>query len=116
MTNEYRQSQGKEPLQLVDSISKLAKEHNDLMLTFKKNLGHEGFYDRVKLIENSKANAENCAYSPDAPDILKKLLQQFIDDPPHNKNLLGDYNSIGIAIGRNSHKQWFVTQIFAKVQ
>ncbi|KAK8893157.1 hypothetical protein M9Y10_021572 [Tritrichomonas musculus] len=116
LTNEYRQQNGKDPLNLVDSISQLAKEHNDLMLTFKRGLGHDGFYDRAKKIENSKANAENCAFTSNKKDPLNALLNQFISDPPHQKNLLGDYNSIGIAIGKNSRNQWFVTQLFAKIQ
>lgn len=116
LTNDYRQQNGLEPLALNEAMNALAKEHNDLMLEFKRNLGHEGFYDRAKKIENSKSNAENCAFSSNKPDVLKALLDQFINDEPHKKNLLGDYNQVGIAIGQNSRKQWFVTQLFAKIQ
>lgn len=115
LTNEYRQQNGLEALVLNEAITALAKEHNDLMLAFKRNLGHEGFYDRAKKIENSKANAENCGFTTTRGDVLQSLLDQFKNDPPHNKNLLGDYNQVGIAIGQNSRKQWFVTQLFAKI-
>lgn len=119
LTNEYRQQNGKEALVLNDAITALAKEHNDLMLAFKRGLGHEGFYDRSKKIENSKSNAENCGFcsnKKEKSEVFRILLDQFINDPPHQKNLLGDYNQVGIAIGQNSRKQWFVTQLFAKVQ
>ena len=94
-------------------MSQIAKEHNDLMLSGKRGLGHEGFHERSKRIKNSIASAENVCYCSDQPDPLNVLFNALANHPPHRVNILGNYNAIGISVAKNSHGQWFVTQLFA---
>ncbi|KAK8883515.1 hypothetical protein M9Y10_042607 [Tritrichomonas musculus] len=116
ITNEFRKKNGKSPLKLDDSISEIAKEHNDLMLAGKRGLGHEGFHERSKRIKNSVAAAENVCYCSDQPDPLNVLFNSLANHPPHRVNILGDYNSIGISVAKNSRGQWFVSQLFAQLK
>lgn len=116
LTNEHRQKNGKEPLKLDDILCSLCKEHNDRMISGEIPLGHDGFSDRVKRIRNSMANAENICSCSQQPNPMNVLLDQFINDPPHNKNLLDDFNSVGISVGQNSKGNWYLTQILAKLQ
>lgn len=116
LSNEHRQQNGKDPLRLDDTICALAKEHNDLMVSGKKKLSHDGFSNRARRIENSMANAENVCCCSDQEEPLKVLLNQFVNDPNNNKNLLGDYNTVGISVGKDSKGVWFLTQLFASIK
>lgn len=77
MANEYRQTNGKNPLQLVDLICSLAKEHNDLMVSGKLKLSHDVFSDRARRIKNSKSNAESVYCCSDQDDVLKVFNPNF---------------------------------------
>lgn len=116
MTNEYRKKFGKQPLKIVESMCKIEKEHNDLMLAGKRGLGHEGFNDRSKAIPNATATAENVCYCSDQKDPLAVLFGSLVNDPPHRENILGPYNSIGVSVGKNEKGQWFASQIFAYIE
>lgn len=116
MTNEYRKKCGKEPLKLVESMCTLEKEHNDLMLSGKRALGHEGFNERSKKIQGATATAENVCFCTDKIDPIAVLFGSLINDPPHRENILGPYNSIGVSVGKNENGQWFASQIFAFIE
>ncbi|KAK8892583.1 hypothetical protein M9Y10_029821 [Tritrichomonas musculus] len=116
LTNEYRKKFGKEPLKLVESMCTIEKEHNDLMLSGKRGLGHEGFHDRAKAIPNATATAENVCYCTNQKDYMSVLFGSLVNDPPHRENILGPYNSIGVSVGKNEKGQWFASQIFAYIE
>lgn len=116
LTNDYRKKFGKEPLRLVESMCTIEKEHNDMMLSGQRGLGHEGFHERSKAIANATATAENVCYCSDQTDPIAVLFGSLVNDPPHRENILGPYNSIGLSVGKNDKGQWFASQIFAYIE
>lgn len=114
LTNEFRQKNNLPTLKLYDELSQIAKPHNENMMKGKTGVGHEGFSERAQQIKKKKAASENCAMYVGPREHLTTLMENLINSPPHRKNLLGDFNAIGIAIGKNSENMWYVTQLFAR--
>jgi uncharacterized protein YkwD len=114
-TNKFRKSQGKPPLQLVDIISREALDHSQDMAKGRTGFGHEGFEERVdhvgKKIGRVAAAAENVAYGNlDAEGVVNG----WIKSPGHRRNMLGDYNLIGIGAAHGKGNIIFFTQVFIK--
>ncbi|HVI49370.1 MAG TPA: CAP domain-containing protein [Chitinophaga sp.] len=113
-TNKFRQSKGLKPLQLDASISQQARRHSRDMATGATGFGHEGFEDRVAAISKQMgrvgAAAENVAYGTlDA----EAVVNGWIKSPGHRRNMLGDYNLIGIGTAGKGRITFF-TQVFIK--
>ena len=112
-TNDFRQKNNLCTLELNDDLSKIASEHNHNMMDGKTKVGHEGFKDRTKLIQGRfKRASENCAMYVGPREHLLTLFENLVNSPSHCKNLLGDFNTIGISIGKNPENMWYVTQFF----
>lgn len=114
-TNEYRQSKGKPPLTLNSEASDQAEEHSRDMARGRTGFGHEGFNDRVgtvsKQIGRVAAAAENVAYGDmDA----RQVVNGWIKSKGHRKNMLGNYNLIGIGVAKGKGGQLYFTQLFLK--
>ncbi|WP_143310454.1 CAP domain-containing protein [Chitinophaga vietnamensis] len=114
-TNKFRQSKGLKPLQLDESISVQARRHSRNMANGSTGFGHEGFENRVAIITKQMgrvgAAAENVAYGTlDA----EQVVQGWINSPGHRRNMLGDYNLIGIGTAKGNGRITFFTQVFIK--
>ena len=114
-TNKFRQSKGLAPLQLVSTISKEAEGHSQDMAKGRTGFGHEGFEERVdhvgKKLGRVAAAAENVAYGNlDAEGVVNG----WIKSPGHRRNMLGDYNLIGIGSAQGKGNIIFFTQVFIK--
>jgi len=114
-TDKFRKSQGKPPLQLVALISKEAEDHSQDMARGRTGFGHEGFEERVdhvgKKLGRVAAAAENVAYGNlDAEGVVNG----WIKSPGHRRNMLGDYNLIGIGSAQGKGNIIFFTQVFIK--
>ncbi|WP_205195196.1 CAP domain-containing protein [Chitinophaga sp. Cy-1792] len=114
-TNKFRASKGLKPLQLDPLCSQQALQHSRDMADGSTGFGHEGFEDRVAFISKKMgrvgAAAENVAYGTlDA----QQVVQGWIDSPGHRKNMLGDYNLIGIGAAKGNGRITFFTQVFIK--
>ena len=113
-TNKFRESKGRKPLQLEAVISQQARRHSRDMANGSTGFGHEGFEERVanvsKKMGRVAAAAENVAYGTlDA----QAVVNGWIKSPGHRKNLLGDYNLIGIGTAGKGRITFF-TQVFIK--
>lgn len=113
MTNEFRQQNGKPPLEFSKELSDIAREHNDAMIAGTRPFGHEGFQDRIKLIQGAKNTAENCSLSIGNKDYLNTLFTNLVNSPMHKANMLGDFHRVGIVIGRSQDHKWYATQLFS---
>ena len=76
--------------------------------------GHDGFEARCKMFNFSqyRGAAENVAYNMGIADPGKAAVDGWIKSPGHRKNLLGNYNFMGIGVF-NANGNYFFTQIFA---
>ncbi|MFY0254990.1 CAP domain-containing protein [Chitinophaga sp. 30R24] len=113
-TNRFRASQGLKPLQLDPSISQQALRHSQDMANGSTGFGHEGFEERVAIVSKKMgrvaAAAENVAYGTlDA----EAVVNGWIKSPGHRRNMLGDYNLIGIGTADKGRITFF-TQVFIK--
>jgi len=114
-TNKFRKSKGLAPLKLEDNISQQARRHSRDMASGSTGFGHEGFEERVSVISKKMGTvasaAENVAYgSLDAEGVVNG----WIKSPGHRRNMLGNYNLIGIGTAKGKGKITFFTQVFIK--
>ncbi|QHS59462.1 CAP domain-containing protein [Chitinophaga agri] len=113
-TNEFRASKGLPPLKLESYCSLLAQKHSDNMASGKVGFGHDQFEIRSDAatlkFKGVSGVAENVAYGNlDA----KGVVDGWIKSPGHRKNMLGDYNMIGIGTAEKGRIIYF-TQFFVK--
>ncbi|SHM70509.1 Uncharacterized conserved protein YkwD, contains CAP (CSP/antigen 5/PR1) domain [Chitinophaga jiangningensis] len=114
-TNKFRASKGLKPLQLDSYCSQQAQRHSRDMANGSTGFGHEGFEERVanisKKLGRVNAAAENVAYGTlDAEEVVNG----WIKSPGHRRNMLGDYNTIGIGAAKGNGRITFFTQVFIK--
>jgi len=113
-TNKYRKQKGKPALQLHPSINKQALQHSKNMASGKSNFGHDGFKKRTSAIKQEMGSfssaTENVAYGKlNAEDVVKL----WIKSATHRKNLLGNYQYLGVGVANNQKKGVrYFTQIF----
>jgi uncharacterized protein YkwD len=114
--NNYRKSQNLPPLTLDPVISAQAKIHSEEMARAGK-IGHEGFNDRVQSVAKEivyRSAAENVGYSVGyaQPDAI--AVEDWINSPGHQKNMVGRYDLTGIGMARNAQGETYFTQIFVR--
>lgn len=113
-TNEFRASKGLPPLKLESYCSLLAQKHSENMAAGKVPFGHDQFEirnDAVTLkFHGVSGVGENVAYGNlDA----KGVVDGWIKSPGHRRNMLGDFNMIGIGAAPKGRVTYF-TQFFVK--
>lgn len=114
-TNEYRRSKGKPALQTDPAATTQAAQHSRNMAKGKTAFGHDGFKERVDAVSRKSgpvsAAAENVAYGQlDAEQVVKGWIKSKV----HRKNMLGDYNRIGIGAAKSRDGTLYFTQLFIK--
>lgn len=111
--NKFRRSKGLKPLELHTVLSKEARSHSKAMATGKTGFGHDGFESRIDDISKSigtvRAAAENVAYGNLSAEAV---VDGWIKSPGHRKNMLGDFNLIGIGTAKGKGNIVYFTQIF----
>jgi uncharacterized protein YkwD len=99
--NNYRESQGKNPLIMINHISYKSQEHNLYMIE-KNVVNHDFFNERssniIEVLGAVKV-AENVAYNFNNANTV---LQAWLDSPSHKANLDGEYTHVGISISVNA--------------
>lgn len=114
-TNKYRLKNNLNTLEFSEELSQIAEVHNNDMMEGKTAVGHEGFKERCSLIGKKFVRAsENCAMYVGPREHLLTLFENLCRSPVHNKNLLGDFDTIGVALGKNEENMWYVTQFFVR--
>jgi uncharacterized protein YkwD len=113
-TNNYRQENQKNNLQLNPHLQALATQHAQEMANNKVSFGHDGFDTRAnKIIQKTTASAvaENVALGNENADLI---FNNWINSTPHQKNILGDFNLLGIGVAKATDGTFYYCQIFAK--
>ncbi len=95
--NDYRISNGMNPLILINHISYKSLEHNNYMI-YNNALTHDLFNERAQNLINvlgAYKVGENLAYNFSCPTTV---LNAWLNSPNHKSNLDGDYTHIGLSI------------------
>lgn len=115
--NEYRQSQGLPPLELVPVISEQARDHSREMAENPNTISHRKFDDRISDIRKQlsfSGASENVAANLNYPEPGIQAVEGWIKSPSHRKNMLGDYTQTGIGVYKTENDRYFFTQIYWK--
>ena len=112
--NEYRVSEGLNPLQVINHISFKSEEHNEYMID-NNVVNHDGFSQRANNIMEvlgAVKVGENIAYNFSSP---AAALHAWKNSPGHKANLDGDYTHFGVSITINPETgKRYYTNIFMK--
>jgi uncharacterized protein YkwD len=111
--NEARAKEKLNSLEVSPKLTKAAQRHADDMAK-RGEMSHKGSdgtmpADRIKGAGYSyRRSGENVAYGRWSPE---RLMQGWMDSPPHRKNILGSYSQIGAAcaIAEDGRSYWCVT-------
>lgn len=114
LVNEFRKKNGLGPLQYSKVLSDIAMPHTQAMLAKKVPLGHDGFQERSRKVPYAQGTGENVGYEKGYQNPIKTLVDGWINSPPHRKNMLGNFNQIGVAFAHNGDL-WYGTQFFAYI-
>ncbi len=113
LINQYRVSQGKNELQIVNHISYKSEEHNQYMID-NNVVNHDYFEERsnnIIAVLGAVKVGENIAYNFTTPN---SVLYAWLQSPGHKANLDGDYTHFGIAIAVNAAGKKYFTNMFMK--
>lgn len=112
--NEYRESKGLNPLQIINHISYKSEEHNEYMI-LKNEINHDFFQERsqniIQVLGAVKVN-ENVAYNYSTPN---SVIHAWLQSPGHKANIEGDFTHFGASIRTNPENgNIYYTNIFVK--
>ena len=113
--NEYRESQGLNPLTLNDNISGQARFHSQNMADGDVLFSHNGFEQRIEAIAtviSYQGAAENVAFNQGYPDPAARAVQSWLNSPGHLQNIQGDFDLTGVGVAQNPQGEYYFTQIF----
>lgn len=113
-TNTFRAANGLTELEMLDELNTIAQKHSENMASGRVSFGHSGFAKRAALarkkIEGVNGFAENVAYGPTS---AAQLISMWKDSPPHRRNMLGQYEFVGIGIAKDRKGVLYYTMVFA---
>lgn len=113
-TNQFRADNGLPPLQMEAFSSRLAWGHSRNMATGVAAFGHENFEERCDALRLELGTISACAENVAMGTLdAKGVVDGWIKSPGHRKNMLGDFNTIGIGSYRQGKITYF-TQLFSK--
>lgn len=106
--NRYRASKGKPAVSSNALLAKLSGQHSAYMAKT-GDFGHQGFAARAQTAQASKISplVENVAKRAQ-PTSATTIVQSWIDSRHHRKNMLGKYNTAGVA-HKSQNGQTYVT-------
>lgn len=113
-TNQFRKSEGMPELQMNKELNHIAQNHSKDMAAGRIAFGHDGFGGRqakaAKEIKGMHTFAENVAYGANS---AAEVVTMWKNSPGHRRNMLGNFQYIGIGTAKNSKGQIYYTEIFA---
>ena len=116
-TNQFRAKHGLRPLVLDKTSASLATRHSRAMASRRAGFGHGGFQQRTNRLKavygRNIATGENVAYGKLS---AREVVDVWIHSRPHRKNLLGNFNKIGIGIAHDRQGIGFFTQLFVRTR
>jgi uncharacterized protein YkwD len=111
--NKFRRSKGLPALKMSEVINAEARGHSKAMANGRTGFGHQGFEGRIddisKKLGRVSGAAENVAYGNLSAEAV---VDGWIKSPGHRKNMLGNFNLIGIGAAKGKGNIIFFTQIF----
>jgi len=113
-TNRFRQSEGLPALIMRNDLNRIARRHSEDMADGEISFGHSGFDKREKEVDrlmNMRSMAENVAYGSNSG---REVVDMWISSKGHRKNMLGNYQYIGIGTARDRRGTIYFTQIFVR--
>ncbi len=114
LINEYRASNGLNPLEIIAHASYKSEEHNEYMIAHDV-VNHDYFSDRarnIKQVLGAVRVNENIAYNYMSP---AGALHAWLNSPAHKATIDGDFTHFGISISidpETGHR--YYTNIFLK--
>lgn len=114
-TNEFRAQQGLPKLAWNQSIAEVARKHSINMGNHVVGFGHDGFKNRTREMPYCNASAENVYMANHKGDRAQRAVNAWIKSEGHRHNLVGDYNTCGIGVYKNTEGYWYFTQLFAQL-
>jgi uncharacterized protein YkwD len=113
--NRYRRERGLAPLTLDARISEQARRHSVAMATGGVRVGHEGFKDRIRILQHVMKvgrSAENVGMSQGYAAPARQTVAGWLASPAHRESIEGRYHFTGIGVVRNRAGEIYFTQIF----
>lgn len=111
--NKFRKSKGLPALKMSEPINQEARSHSKAMANGRTGFGHGGFESRIddisKKLGRVSGAAENVAYGNLSAEAV---VDGWIKSPGHRKNMLGNFNLIGIGAAKGKGNIVYFTQIF----
>lgn len=133
--NAYRAEHHLAPLVANPLIATAAKQHSQDMANHRTPFGHQGMRQRMHQLFNhyphSRSASENVAYTfENAPQgrshtnqcanhqisvaVLQRVVNMWIDSPPHRHSMLGHYNLTGLGIAEGDQGKLYFTELFLR--
>jgi uncharacterized protein YkwD len=115
LVNRHRAQRGLRLLVLDPEISRVARRHSAAMAAHARDVGHEGFDDRVLILRralSTRRTAENVALNRGYRDPAAEALRGWIASLGHRRNIEGPYEATGIGVARNPDGELYFTQLF----
>jgi uncharacterized protein YkwD len=114
-TNELRKSKGLTALVMREDLNAIAHRHSEDMAKGRCSFGHSGYDQREseaqRIIKPFYGMAENVAFGASTG---KEVVSLWKSSPNHRRNMLGNYEYIGIGTARDSHGAIYYTEIFVR--
>ncbi len=122
--NDYRLSQGAQPVQRHSGLDRLAQQHCEYLLSHRgtfslygKNVSHYGFEGRAvaarQVLEMSSVSENVAAANYPGSNSSAVIVELWKQSKDHHKNMTDDWTHSGIGVVVDSDGMVFATQIFA---
>lgn len=109
--NKLRINRGESALVWMGDLSKISQVFSDLMAQSDNLLDHAGFSARVPA--RARGAAENSLDNRSTDS--KVIVQQWRDSAKHYKNIIGDYNQVGVSVSISKSGLYYWNTLFIKV-
>ncbi len=100
MTNQARAAHGLAPLTVEPQLTRIARDWSDTMAS-RKELSH-----RPKLADAIEGDWRRIGENVGVGPRLETVQQAFMDSAGHRKNILGDYDRVGIGVYEQDGRLW----------
>ena len=113
LINNFRISEGLNPLRNLDIIKTQTYSHTDYMIE-QDNVSHDNFYSRKSFLVNNagaKKVSENVAYGFTSAE---SVVNAWLNSEGHRDTIEGDFTDFDISAEQNESGQWYYTNIFLK--
>ena len=107
--NLLRNKNGLSPFKNDEGMRVKAQSHS-VDMAKALQLSHTGFPDRVESVHPNTRAAEDVEYNSRTTAVL--IVQQWAQSAPHLRNILGDYNLIGLGAATGSDNNDYWTAVF----